>query len=297
MNENAAAASKKEYRVLFASDTHYLSGENLPNIHHWGGRISCDDRAQQWVDAVLEEHRRQPFDMMLFLGDYSLDWWGDQGTWQKEGFSDAVKFFEKYMSRLPGDLPVYIMAGNHECYTDAQWKALSGYSRQGVITLGDNVFIMLDAFNSPALGDVTTEVGYTGPDLAYAKEQIEKYPGYNVYLCGHRLYEDAFAELIAANDRIRAVIYGDTHRTIAWQATFGSNTVAVAETGQFSYPGINEVLHGWNWGFRELCITQTGAVSNYIIARHRYEENGEIKWAERKLTNPIRIYDIMISVR
>lgn len=290
MNENTAPTAKKEYRVLFASDTHYLSGGNLPNIHHWGGRISCDDRAQQWVDALLEEHHRRPFDMILLLGDYSLDWWGDQGTWQKEGFSDAGKFFEKYMSQLPGDVPIYIMAGNHECYTDEQWKALSGYSRQGVITLGDNVFILIDTFGGEGLGDKNSEVGYGGPDVAHVKAQIEKYPGYNVYLCGHRLYEDAFADLIADNDRIRAAIYGDTHRTIAWQATFGGNTVAVAETGQFSYPGINEELHGWNWGFRELLITEDSAVSNYIIARHRYEENGEIKWAERKLTNPIKIY-------
>ena len=38
-NEQKNTAAKKEYRVLFASDTHYLSGENLPNIHHWGGDL------------------------------------------------------------------------------------------------------------------------------------------------------------------------------------------------------------------------------------------------------------------
>ena len=284
-----AAAAKKEYRVLFTSDTHYLSGGRLPQIHHWGGMISCEDRAQQWVDAVLAEHRLQPFDLILLLGDYSLDWWGDQGTWQQEGVSDAKIFFEKYLSQLPKDVPVYIMAGNHECYTDAQWQALSGYGRQGAVTLGDNAFIMIDAYQSPALGDKNTEVGYIGPDLAYTRQQLERYPNHNIYLCGHRLYETAFADLIAENHRIKAVMYGDTHRSIAWQATFGENTVAVAESGQFSYPGINEVLHGWNWGFRDLLITETGALSRYIVAAHRYEENGEIRCVERRITNQIAI--------
>ena len=81
----------KTYRVLFSSDIH------CTHLAHWYG-VDNDTRMQLWLDSVLAEHARQPIDLLLFLGDYSLDFWEccTCGSWINEGVSTTERFFKEY---------------------------------------------------------------------------------------------------------------------------------------------------------------------------------------------------------
>ena len=67
----------KKKRVLLVSDTH--------NCHiDWYG-VSTKERMDRLMRHIQEEYQKDPFEMILFLGDYSLDhWrWQIQGSWLK----------------------------------------------------------------------------------------------------------------------------------------------------------------------------------------------------------------------
>ena len=83
----------KRKRIILASDLHYCESG------FYG--MSRDEIAENLCNDLKNEYSRDPYSALLLLGDYSLDWWGDQGTWQKEGFSDAVTFLRNICRSCP----------------------------------------------------------------------------------------------------------------------------------------------------------------------------------------------------
>ena len=108
-------------RLLLLSDLHYCQEE-------YGG-ISRDEKAQRLLDFIRAEHEKDPFEMILLLGDYSLDFWewSTLGSWLTENVSYTKRFVDKYLSRLPA--PYYMLPGNHEQYGESRWKEITGFSR------------------------------------------------------------------------------------------------------------------------------------------------------------------------
>ena len=60
--------NQSSFRILFSSDIH------CNDLQAWYG-VSNADRVQHWVDCVKAEHEKQPIDLLLLLGDFSLDHW------------------------------------------------------------------------------------------------------------------------------------------------------------------------------------------------------------------------------
>ena len=125
----------KDYRILITSDIHYT------DLEEWYG-VSNEERLQLWVDEILAEHKKQPFDLILINGDISLDYHQEKTPFEKE-YSTSYVFMKMYASQLPKDVPVLITAGNHEQFPTETWEKITGNKRQSYATLGNHTFIML----------------------------------------------------------------------------------------------------------------------------------------------------------
>ena len=114
-----AVLDNADYRILLTSDTHHTYLQT-----YYG--ISSEERMQAWVDAIKAEHALRPFDLIVIVGDVSLDHWKWQGggSYLKDGISTTKSFMDDYVSQLPEDVPVFVLAGNHEQYGNEKWKEL-----------------------------------------------------------------------------------------------------------------------------------------------------------------------------
>lgn len=282
--------NKKQMRVLFTSDVHYGYTKT------WYGYPS-EERAQHWVDSIKEEHRRNPIDLIIFVGDASLDHYIDKGSYTTDGISTTDEFIKKYMSQLPREIPVFMCPGNHELYSNEQWQSLTGNGRSGTVTLGEDLFIMLDSFAEQLEPNFDKQLAkYTPANVAYIREQMEKYPDKRVWLVSHWFEKGAeseeFKKLLCEEDRIKGLFAGHIHRGDYLSLGKEYGYKCLAYTGEFSYSyytaypsgDVNDLYDSF-WGFRELLIYPSSAQSNYIRVKTQIPTYRDIPYdLERKLT-------------
>ena len=222
---------------------------------------------QHWVDSVLKEHRENPIDLLIINGDISLDYWTSGGSVIKYNESTSKIFVDDYVSQLPDDLPVFILPGNHEQYSDADWFMITGNHRSGHMEIDGNLFIFLDTYNGD-LDPTTHHDGvYSSVDVDSITSLMEEYPNDDVYLIAHHFQTNAespaFKKLVKENDRIKGLFSGHTHDASLIKLGKGWGNKILAQTGNFSrYAG--DYAESF-WGFRELVITNDNAYSQYII--------------------------------
>ena len=278
-------------RVLLTSDIHYCTAA------YYG--VAGKDRLQLWVDSVNAEHKREPLDLIIVVGDMSLDHFYSNGNiagsyMGSNKVSYTEKFMKEYVSQLPVGVPRFFIPGNHEQYSDAQWKTITGNSRQCSYSKEGNLFIMLDNYNSYLEPNATENSIYTPSDMEFIQSEMAKYPDHKVWLISHYFHasseSEAFIQLVKENDRIMGLFgghdhMGDVKNTTAWGTkpyamcgTFAlSGTVTPEHSGgqpqRFGYEAktltaeqqesLDLTLENF-WGFRELRITPEQAESNYI---------------------------------
>ena len=250
-----------KYRVLLTSDIH------CTDLEDWYG-IPNDLRMQRWLDAVLEEHDRHPFDLILIPGDISLDYHAERTPFDK-GYSTGYVFMKMYASRLPAGVPVLVAAGNHEQFPEETWQKITGNPRQSHWVLGDHTFIMLDGFREELKTTYNSSDEYSPMDVAYIRELMDRYPENHVWLISHyfdleRESED-FRKLVAEDSRVKGLFMGHTHehQLIPMGPAWGNKLIA--QTGNYSFT-MSGASNGGFWGFRDLVIEKDKAVSSYIMA-------------------------------
>ena len=222
---------------------------------------------QHWVDSVLKEHRENPIDLLIINGDISLDYWTSGGSVIKYNESTSKIFVDDYVSQLPDDLPVFILPGNHEQYSDADWFMITGNHRSGHMEIDGNLFIFLDTYNGD-LDPTTHHDGvYSSVDVDSITSLMEEYPNDDVYLIAHHFQTNAespaFKKLVKENDRIKGLFSGHTHDASLIKLGKGWGNKILAQTGNFSrYAG--DYAESF-WGSRELIIANDSAYSQYII--------------------------------
>ena len=249
-----------KYRVLLASDIH------CTDLEDWYG-IPNDLRMQRWLDAVLEEHDRQPFDLILIPGDISLDYHAERTPFDK-GYSTSYVFTKMFVSRLPAGVPVLIAAGNHEQFPEETWQKITGNARQSHWVLGNHTFVMLDGFRGSLKPTYDSSDRYTPMDVAYIQSLMARYPDNHVWLISHYFdmeqESEAFRKLVAEDPRVKGLFMGHTHehQLIPMGPAWGNKVIA--QTGNFSYT-MSGAANGGFWGFRDLVIDDTKAVSSYIM--------------------------------
>ena len=249
-----------KYRVLLTSDIH------CTDLEDWYG-IRDEVRMQRWLEDVLAEHARHPFDLILIPGDISLDYHAEKTPFEK-GYSTAYLFMKMYASRLPAGVPVLTGAGNHEQFPDTVWQKITGNPRQCYGVVGNHTFIMLDGFREALKTTYDSSDVYSPMDVAYIRELLDRYPENHVWLISHYFdlerESDAFRKLVADDPRIKGLFMGHTHehQLIPMGPEWGNKIIA--QTGNYSYT-MSGAANGGFWGFRDLVIEDDKAVSSYIM--------------------------------
>ena len=248
------------YRILLTSDIH------CTDLETWYG-VSDEARLQHWLEEVLAEHARHPFDLILINGDISLDYHAEKTPFEK-GYSTSYVFMKMFASRLPAGVPVLVTAGNHEQFPEETWQKITGNSRQCHAVLGNHTFIMLDGFREALKTTYDSTDEYSPMDVAYIKSLMERYPENHVWLISHffdmDLESGEFKELVAKDHRIKGLFMGHTHehQLIPLGPEYGNKVIA--QTGNFSYT-MSGAANGGFWGFRDLVIEDKKATSSYIM--------------------------------
>lgn len=253
-------------RVLLVSDVHFTHARGYFDR-------TPEERAQKLINDILAEHEKSPIDLIVFVGDLSLDHWATNGTWTTSKISDTKQFVDDYVSQLPDSIPVFVLPGNHEQYNNMQWKLITGHDRQTSYAVEGNLFIMLDNFRETLEPNYKD---YSAPDsvvdTAYIKQQMALYPDHNVWLISHYFHlpiqTDEFKQILC-DDRVKGLFQGHTHLNTfeTLKPEYGSKIVATC--GSYAEPGgtmqTEEDLQEKFWGFRELNITPQAATSYYIV--------------------------------
>ncbi|MBQ8849597.1 MAG: metallophosphoesterase [Clostridia bacterium] len=276
-----------EKRILIVTDTHYCHFD-------WYG-VSADERMERLIRDINAEYERDPFEMILFLGDYSLDhWkWQIQGSWLKEGKSYTDLFVKNYLDgALP--TPYYMIAGNHEQYGHEKWKEITGCERQFYVTMDDYLFLMLDSYGANLDPTEHSDGTYSPMDVEWVKSVMEANPDKKVIVLTHYFDESKEsdeAKAIIADERVICVFAGHTHRAniVTLSEACGSKKMIFA--GNYSYcgsgsdPDPGEYL----WGFRDLYLGEHVAVSKYIIPANDVVIKGVEKSVEYHCIEDIKI--------
>ncbi len=273
-----------QYRVCITGDVHYAIQRD------WFG-WSNEDRLQFWVDTILEEHKKEPFDLIIINGDTSLDYWVTGGTMLNFGVSQTELFMNEYVSQLPEGVPVVVLPGNHEQYSDVKWKLLTGNSRATTYVLGNNLFVMPDSFGDNLEPDYHFDGIENALDAQFIEKAMEKYPEHNVYIISHHIDEEKQSGKfwrLCQNENVRGMFSGHTHaKSIIFPKLAPGKTIA--QTGNFSHDDNIDVQDG-SWGIRDLIITENHAVSRYITSDCAMVVNGRPMHFPRKILNVVEYY-------
>lgn len=246
-------------RIMITSDLHYCE----PVWYE----VTSEDRMSRLIRDLNEEYKKEPFDMMLMLGDYSLDFWvcPPFGSVLNRGMSYTEKFMQEVYPQLP-PCPKYMIAGNHEQYGNENWKRITGHERRVTVPYGDYLFIILDNFGGDLDPSENSDGTYTPSDLGYIRKQMAEHPDTKVFLCAHEFNMEKepleFAEFLKTEDRIICLFAGHTHRSDIIDLGESCGHKCLIRDGQFSY---SRDIENSRWGWRELRFHDDGSVSTAYI--------------------------------
>lgn len=246
-------------RLLFVTDIH--------NCRFEWCNTSNQERMELLCRSLREEYEKQPYDAILSLGDYSLDFWkwreGGSFLWETP-VSNTDHFVKNYVPQMPVDF--YMIPGNHEQYGNELWSKIVGKPREYVILYGDDVFVMLDTFAGHLDPKENHDGYYTGIHTDFLSQVLKDHPDKRIFLCAHDLCvpqeSEASRTLIYENKRIVCAFAGHTHR---------DNTLILPESwrflplfycGDFSYNGKSQEIK--NWGYRILDLSGVSLSTEYI---------------------------------
>ncbi len=257
------------HRIILASDIH--------NCHvDWYG-ISNEERMERFVRHMCEEYEKDPYELILLLGDYSLDFWawGIQGCYVNKKESRTQEFVNKLMPRIPA--PWKMIAGNHEQYGEAKWREITGCSRQDAVRIGNWLFILLDSFGANLDPQVHSDGTYSPIDVSFVQAQMEEFPDCRVVLCAHHFdfdHEGKETKELIRDPRIACLFSGHVHLSsfLHLPEEFGGKPLI--RTGNYSYSSDPNPLNDC-WGFREVILNQNHFISRYITPENNLFLDGK----------------------
>ena len=244
-----------ETKLMILTDLH------LCHIDWYG--TAAAKRLEQMVRQVQAYHAHSPFDGILMLGDYSLDFW----AWSIGGsylasnpVSNTDAFLRQYVARLPHR--PFLLPGNHEQYGEARWRSIAHQPRQYAIVKGGYRILMLDTFGGELDPTVHSDGSYTGPSAEYLRYQLslDEKP---VILCGHHfdpaLDSPSVRRLIKEEKRIKALFSGHVHHSRIEDYEGKPHL----RCGHYSYASGD--IRACMPGFRMLTLSETAIESRYVM--------------------------------
>ena len=242
--------SCKEKRLLLVTDIH--------NCHiDWYGTTAAE-RLTRMCQCFREQYERQPYDAILSLGDYSLDFWkwneGGSYLWDPP-VSRTEEFVKNYIPQMPTEF--FMIPGNHEQYSHKDWQRITGRPREYAVIYGDYVFAMLDTFSGQLDPKENHDGCYTGINTEFLSSVLDDYPDHRIILCAHDLIiakeSDAAQTLIRTNPRILCAFTGHTHRDNTLILPDSLRHLPVFYCGDFSYNGGRQQEKNWGYRLLDLC--------------------------------------------
>ena len=278
-------------RILVVTDVH----NNHDSTRQWY-RIPNDERMARFVEDVNDEYRRDPFSMILFLGDISLDHWagGSKGCWINSGVSYSKKFIDEWKPLLP-DVPMFFLPGNHEQFSEERWNSFVGNGRKGYVVVEDYLMILWDAYSGDIEPSKHLTATYTPMDVAWVRSVMDAHPDKRVILLSHHFDEtkeleasEAAAEGVetsadlVSDERVVFLFAGHKHTSAVKTLGDAFDGKKLIFCGNYSYYNEDKVVDGemiaipgeHMWGFRELILTESRASTNYIVPENTVFING-----------------------
>ena len=250
----------RENRLLLVTDVH--------NCHIDWYNTTAEDRLSMMCRSFAEHHERQPYDAILSLGDYSLDFWkwneGGSYLWNPP-ISRTDEFVRQYIPQMPTEF--FMIPGNHEQYSHEDWRRITGRPREYAVVYGDYVFAMLDTFAGNLNPTENHDGCYTGINAAFLSAVLDDHPDKTVILCAHDIIpameqNHAAQTLIQSEPRIVCAFAGHIHRDNTVLLPPSWRCLPVFYCGDFSY---NSGRTGEkNWGYRLLNLNGETLSTEYI---------------------------------
>lgn len=241
----------------------------VTDIHncHANWHAPTPQRLETLVEALCHEHGRRPYDAILALGDYSLDFWlwneGGSYLWDPP-VSNTEGFVREYVPRLPAE--IFMIPGNHEQYGEGSWRRITGRPREFALVYGERVFLMLDTFGGGLDPTENHDGVYTGIRTELLSAVLTDYPDREIILCAHdlipELESEAARRLILENPRILCAFTGHTHRDNVRLLPAAWRHLPVFYCGDFSYTCKQGKEK--NWGYRLLETAGEGISTEYV---------------------------------
>ena len=263
--------SYKDTNLIIMSDVHLCT-------QVWYG-VDSDTRMKYMIEDLNEYYKTEKYSSVFLLGDLSLDHWlhNEGGSWLNSKTSNTKNLIEKDLSNLDcGDFKM--IPGNHEQYSNAQWKEITGYDRQYYVYTGGYLFIMLDNFQGELNPNYHHDGKYTQTDVNFIKLIMSLYPDAPVVLCAHWFdtenESEAFKSLVRNEERILCMFVGHDHTTVTVTLDEEWGGKKVIHNGNFSYTSadINQPQNKWGW--RRLRLTRDGIDVAYYSPSNSYEIKG-----------------------
>ena len=246
-------------RIVIVTDIHncHLNWYNTPT----------EDRMELLCSSMKEECEKRPFDAILSLGDFSLDFWkynvGGSYLWDPP-ISRTAEFVTEYRAKMPTEF--FMIPGNHEQYGNETWEKITGYPREYSVVWGDTVFVMLDTFGGNLDPKENHDGAYTGINVDFVKSVLERHSEKRIVLCAHDIipkYEsDEARNLIASESRIACAFVGHTHKNNVQLLGADWRFFPLIYCGDFSYSDVRDKEK--NWGYRTLEFNENGMSTLYV---------------------------------
>lgn len=254
-------------KIIIMSDVHLCR-------HDWYGKAS-EDRLAEMVENLNFAYDKDPYEAILFLGDYSLDFWlyDEGGTYVHQKLSNTERFVKNYLSELKCK-NTYMIPGNHEQYSNEKWKEITGNDRQFSVVIGGYLFIMLDNFSGELDPDYDHDGVYTPSDMEYIRSEMKKYPDLPVVLCSHFFAmdreSDEFKALLCEEKRVVCLFCGHDHICVA-EKLDDCGGKFIFHDGQYSY-SLAEPEDSCPWGWREVLLDEKSLKTAYFSPEKQYQD-------------------------
>lgn len=276
-SSEAEESNNKEYthRVILLSDAHYMTNDSQAtyNANHPGETAAPStgdafgytqtEKINIILDDVSKISEGANIEGIFVLGDLGTDDYGFRNL----STNWVQKFKDEVMAKLP--VESYALPGNHDSYPDEMWNQIFGYDRQYSVKVGDAAFIMLDSYSDLSTVDGSGS-NYTGIDVEWLKQELEKYPTEQIFLCTHYLETDTedyeLSKLLKENERIVCIFRGHTHLNETYLCEKLNNEFLI-DLGGYAYYGQKTAAgydysvydNSWAWGLGVLEWNDTEA--------------------------------------
>ena len=249
----------KDMTLVMASDIHLCHLD-------WYGMKNAD-RVQKFIDDLNDFYDDEGYDAILYLGDYSLDFWetGIYGSWRHQNLSNTEIFFDEYASQLSCDVQ-YRIPGNHEQYGEELWEEVSGsdLGRQFYLKMGGYLIFMLDNFDGDLDPDTDNHGVYTPTDVDWVFDVMAENPDMPVILAAH--YFDLtkegfdFRDLVC-DDHVVALFCGHDHKATIENLGPDYDNKIIFHCGDYSYS--KDPIPQAPWGWRTVSLSESGIRVTY----------------------------------